>query len=292
MDRDVWIVLGCAVRIVCRDLPRPARRFEYSDRLIILMWLWAVLHDRPLSWACQRENYSSLFRPRTLPGVSQFCKRLATERFVLVRRHLHEVLSAKGHADLLHILDGKALTINDYSTDPDARNGIASGKFHFGYKVHARAASSGFLVDYRVFSLNVGEPNTALDLLATLPKGAMVLADANYDSRFLYEAVREKGATLLTRLKGRTTVRQKLKEMGPARREAIDAWNNDPELCERVLHKRDSIERTFAHLTSFGGGLGPLPAWVRRLHRVRLWVDAKIAIYHARLLAKAARKAC
>lgn len=113
MDRDVWIVLGCALRIVCRELPRPARRFEYSDRLIILMWLWAVLHDRSLSWACRRENYSSLFRPRTLPGVSQFCKRLATERFVLVRRLLHEILSAKGHADLLHILDGKALTIND-----------------------------------------------------------------------------------------------------------------------------------------------------------------------------------
>lgn len=286
MDRDIWIVLGCAVRIVCRRLRKPRRRFAYPDRLILQMWLWAALHERPRSWACRRDSYSTRFRPRRLPSVSQFCKRLRGGRFAAARSLLHDVLSARGRSDLLSFLDGKALVINDYSTDPDARNGIASGKFHFGYKLHARASSSGFLVEYRLLALNEGEQSTARSLLTRLPPGSVVLADSNYDSRFLYEEVRGRGGRLLTRLKGRSRRRSNLRRMGPARREAIAAWRARPALCERAMHRRDAIERNFAHLTSFGGGLGPLPAWVRRLSRVRLWVDAKVAIYHARLLAR------
>lgn len=291
MDRDIWIVLSCAARIACRRLGRPRRRFAYSDRTIILMLLWAALHDRPLSWACQRESYSTLFRPRRLPSVSQFCKRLRSPRMAAARAALHEVLSARGRADLLSFVDGKALVINDYSTDPDARNEIASGKFHFGYKVHARSSESGFIVEYRVLSLNAGEPSTARELLEHLPRGAVLLGDANYDSRHLYAAVHERGGRLLTRLKGRSRQPKNLRRMGEGRRAALRAWRTRPVLCERAMEARVQIERHFAHLTSFGGGLGPLPPWVRRLRRVRLWVDAKIAIYHARLIARTLRRA-
>jgi hypothetical protein len=255
------------------------------------MWLWAALHDRPLCWACRRESYSSLFRPSRLPSISQFCKRLHTRRFIVARRRLHAVLSAEGRGDLLSFIDGKALVINDYSTDPDARNGIASGKYHFGYKVHARASAGGFIVEYRVLPLNEGEQNNARRLLKRLRPGSVVMGDANYDSRHLYSAVNARGGWLLTRLKGRARSSGTLRSMGPARRDAIRIWQSDPRLCERALHLRDGIERCFAHLTSFGGGLGPLPSWVRRLRRVRLWVDAKIAIYHARLTARCLRLA-
>jgi hypothetical protein len=70
VDRDVWIVLRAATAASVRKLRRPKRRFEFSDMLIVLMWLWAVMHDRPMSWACQRSSYSGLFRPRRLPSVS------------------------------------------------------------------------------------------------------------------------------------------------------------------------------------------------------------------------------
>lgn len=50
-----------------------------------------------------------------------------------------------------------------------------------------------------------------------------------------------------------------------------------------MLKDRGGIERNFSTLTCGGGGLGPLPAWVRSLARVRRWVGAKIALYHARL---------
>ena len=44
----------------------------------------------------------------------------------------------------------------------------------------------------------------------------------------------------------------------------------------------------FSALSCYGGGLGPLPAWVRRITRVTRWVTAKVALYNARILARIA----
>ncbi len=51
-----------------------------------------------------------------------------------------------------------------------------------------------------------------------------------------------------------------------------------------VYRLRRTIERAYANLTSFGGGLSPLPAWVRHLKRVWLWVTAKILINGVRIM--------
>lgn len=64
----------------------------------------------------------------------------------------------------------------------------------------------------------------------------------------------------------------------------MELWRDRPELAKRVYDKRGRIERIFSSLTSFGGGLAPLPAWVRRIARVRRWVTAKVVIYNARVL--------
>jgi hypothetical protein len=47
---------------------------------------------------------------------------------------------------------------------------------------------------------------------------------------------------------------------------------------------RIAIERPFAHAPSFGGGLAPLPAWVRGRDRVRTWVWATLLINAARII--------
>ena len=55
----------------------------------------------------------------------------------------------------------------------------------------------------------------------------------------------------------------------------------------KALYKaRTAIERSFGHASSFGGGLGPLPAWVRGRERVRTWVWAKLIINAVRILQK------
>jgi hypothetical protein len=152
-----------------------------------------------------------------------------------------------------------------------------------GYKLHACGADAGKILDFQVLPLNVGEPNTARQLLSRIPNKSLVLADANYDSNPLYAAVATRDAQLLTRLKGQAWSTGRLSQMSLARRTALAWWRELPQMCEALLQRRDTIERIFSALTCTSHGLTVLPSWVRRLPRVQRWVTAKIAIYHARL---------
>jgi hypothetical protein len=49
-------------------------------------------------------------------------------------------------------------------------------------------------------------------------------------------------------------------------------------VADEMLRRRKLIERYFAWLTNYAGGLTHLPPWFRRLQRIRLWVRAKVAI--------------
>lgn len=289
MDRPTWIVLMEASRLAARRLGAPRRRPVYSDLLVLRMWLWATYHDRPLCWACHRESYNGMYRPRRLLSVSRFSRRLRSRRFLRLRALLHGVLTEGRAGAGRSSIDGKALAIGECTTDPDARDGVVTtGRFRKGYKLHARANTDAFIEEYRVTPLNEGEAKVARRLLKRVRPGSLVLADGNYDSRGVYGAVERRGAWLFTPIKGHATSPSTFQRMPESRRQAIRVWRRQPGLAERAMNVRQSVERTFAHLCGFGGGLGPLPAWARRLHRVRLWVDAKIAIYHARLVARIA----
>jgi hypothetical protein len=286
MDRQIWKVLVCAVRSADRRAARSGRRPCFSDQQILKMYFWSVIHDRPLCWACDRSHYNGSFRPRQLPSISQFCRRMKTPRIAAMSDAVNEYLTRTETPVRLSFFDGKALPISDYSTDPDARDGHGVGKFQRGYKLHAWATSEGFIPRFSVRSMNEGEQKVARELTDRIERNSLVLADSNFDSRYLYQDVAERGGQLLTPLKGRSTQEKNLKQMGPGRRNALAWWTRSPRMCEKLLRYRDQIERIFAALTGFGGGLTTLPAWVRRIDRVRGWVTAKIAIYHARLVCK------
>ncbi len=291
MDREIWRCLIVATRGIGRSLPKPKRRFEYSDRLILRMYLWAVWKDRPMYWACNRANYSSLFRPRRMPSVSQFARRLASPRFKQLLKVLHRRLTKCEHESMvLAFLDGKTLAVNESSKDPDAKTGHGNGVFSRGYKLHVLADSSGKICDQRVRPLNEAEQPIGERLACSVRPGTCVLADGNYDSGSLYERIRRRGAQLLTPMRQLPQSPRRVATMPRGRRMAMEAWACDPDGCREFYRLRGAVERTFAHLTSFAGGLGPLPAWVRRLRRVERWVTAKIAIYHARI--DATRAAC
>lgn len=286
MDRQVWKVLVCSVRSADRRVARAGRRPRFSDQQILKMYLWSVMHDRPLCWACHRAHYNGSFRPRQLPSVSQFCRRMKTPRIVAMLKAVNDYLTRTETQAHLSFFDGKALPISDYSTDPDARDGRGVGKFQRGYKLHAWATSDGRIPRFSVRPLNEGEQKVACELTDRIDRKSLVLGDSNFDSRYLYQAVAQRGGQLLTPLKGRSTQEKNLKQMGPGRRNAIAWWTHFPTMCETLLRRRDQIERIFSALTGFGGGLTTLPPWVRRIDRVGNWVTAKIAIYHARLECK------
>lgn len=287
MDREIWTRVMAAVRSADRQVPRCGRKCTYSDRKIVKMVLWATWHDRPMRWACDRSHYNTLCRIGQLPSESQFCRRRKKPRIQEMLRCANRYLADKGIPSKITFLDGKPLPVGGFSRDPDARNGYGVGGMQRGYKLHAWTTQDGCIPLFSVHPLNEGEPKVARQMAPDIPPARLVVGDANYDSAPLYTEIDNRGSQLLTPLKGRARSAARLRRMGPGRRQALRLWDCVPDQCQRLTKvERIEIERTFSALTCFGGGLTPLPPWVRRLPRVRLWVTAKLVIYHARLLAR------
>jgi len=59
---------------------RPRRRPEFSDGLIVLMFFWAVWHDRPMCWACDRCTMAACSGRVVCHSISRFSRRLRSPR--------------------------------------------------------------------------------------------------------------------------------------------------------------------------------------------------------------------
>jgi len=278
MTDQEWQLIYHTIRSVERGFSRPVRRCTYSDVLIIAMYIWTVAHDRPLCWGVERGSYHRGFRPRRLPSYSQFKRRVRSPRFEQFLAAVNARLADRQIPTPVMYVDGKALPVSPVSQDPDAHAGRIAGGFARGYKLHALVTQDGRFVDFSITALNGCEKREAQRLLERTALGPIVLADGNYDAAALYE-------TALTRrtlffAKARPGAGTGHCPQSSARLFCLSLYvNGEPPL----YYLRREVERYFGQLTCFGGGLGPLPAWVRRQPRVRRWVTAKLALYHARL---------
>jgi hypothetical protein len=264
-----------------RLIPRAGRRLVFPDRLIAAMYLWSVMHDRPLCWACERTNYTSCFRPRRLPSVSQFCRRVQTPRIQQLLNATHARVAEAQRSSAVCYVDGRPLPVGACSKDRDAKRGKISGGFARGYKLHALVTEDRRVPVWSVTALNVSEQSVAEQLIETIPEGValnLLLGDSNYDSGPLYDKVAARGGRLVTPLP--KNAGQGHRRQSPARLEAVAAWRG---MAGYVYKDRWEVERCFGAQASLGGGIAPLPAWVRTLPRVRRWIGAKLIVYHARL---------
>ena len=283
MSSQVWKTIYHTIRMVNRSIPREGRRPAYPDTLIVAMYLWSVWHDRPMCWAADRVNYTSLFRPRQLPSRSQFCRRIKTRRFQTILLGVHERLAEAEVNDgpCITLMDGRGFRVHRHSTDPDATTGYATGGFARGYRLHALAKENGRFTGIRITPMNVGERRVARELIDAHRPIGFLLADQGYESGPLYDYARERRVILMTPLV--KNAGRGHRPQSQARLFAKKLWDSGGEV---LFKRRGAIERYFGQLSAFGGGMSPLPAWVRRLERVERWITAKVIIYHARLLAK------
>lgn len=204
----------------------------------------------------------------------------------MIMQRIHNDLAKVGLAMPVNFVDGKPLLVSPVSKDPDARWGYVTGGRGKGYKLHAVVTEDQRITVWSVTGLNVHETHVAEEMCRFLPPqgaDALVLGDGNYDAADLHKRMERTGSRLLVPLRGMAEHPVTLRQMGPARREHLRASKEHPGLVAYVLKWRTQIERVFSALSSPGGGLGPLPSWVRRLERTRRWVGCKIALYHARL---------
>jgi hypothetical protein len=292
MDRDVdaqfWREL-CSV--VDREHKRLNRqlgkipKLQFSDALIVKMYLWALWFDRCLSWACQLSHYGRLFRPRKVPSISQFSRRVRSGRVELLLEKVFLAFAGAASPSGISYLDGKPLPVSSVSKDPQAARGHVAGGFAKGYKLHAWIDGDRRILRFAVMPLNQSEPPVAraiLQAIAPMDHRALVLADSIYDGHELFALLASKNLGFLPALRGIPKHPKAIEQSTPLRIEAVKAWQEAAGVARYVYKSRMQAESVFGELVSTGGLLGPLPAWARGLARVRRWVGGKLILYNAR----------
>lgn len=287
MERELWAWLMIAVRDVSRS-HRDTAYHTHATALIVRVYLWAVLHDRPVVWACDPRHWDRATRPEDLPSQPTLSRRLRQPTTASFLNALGRRLT--GHIQpalrLIKLLDGKPLSVAAHSKDPDATWGRGAGQAAKGYKLHLIQSGLPMPDVFAVTPLNISEQAVARTLLPRITGTGYVLADAGYDDSSLYRLASQRGHRFLApRRKPHTGLAKKRHH--PDRLRAIEQLEVAPQVGNyfgtQLMRLRSRIETMLGHLASFFAGLHHLPPWVRTLHRVRLYVHAKLLINAARI---------
>lgn len=282
MDHELWNQLSHAMFDVARAFPKSPRQ-TFDTHRIARVYLWAVLHDRPVVWACSSSSWPRRTRPSALPNQSTMSRRLRRRQIWRFLEKLARRVAGPAKPSLIKALDGKPLLVAKHSADADATSGRGVGGFAKGYKFHAIWGRGAMPLAWSVRPLNVSEVTEARMLIPQLADEGYLLADANYDRNDLYDQAAARGNQLIAQR------RPSSKALGhhrhsPHRLRSVHLLERSPSPFGRELYRqRRQVERDFGNLVAFGGGLQCLPSWVRSLRRVRLFVHAKLIINAARI---------
>jgi hypothetical protein len=273
MERELWEALcllsgkfynRCAVGV-------------YTDEVIIAVYWWSVVHDRPVRWACEPRHWPVEFGQR-LPSQPTMSRRLRSGSIEQLLAEVEQALLALVLVvgPRLLVIDGKALPVGGPSKDADAAWGRSAGGFAKGYKLHAIWGEGPLPLAWALTALNVSERRLAATLVRGLPGAGYLLGDKQYDVNYLYDAAAEAEYQLLARPQ-RVGKGLGHRRHSPHRLRGLELLHTS--FGKDLYRRRGRIEHCFAQLTSFVGGLGPLPFWVRRFNRVKLWVHSKLLIH-------------
>jgi len=283
MERELWPLLYSLLRQTAQDFQQ--KYVQIPGWVLVAVLLWAALHERPISWACQSQHWSTTtLRPLRLPSPATMSRRIDGVAIGLLLRALEQRLRDSQKPRLLSFLDGKPLPIGGNSKDQDAHFGRAAGGMAKGYKLHAVWSQRPMPETWEVTALNVHERVVARRLVPQLTYGGYLLADGNYDASDLFDLFAQQGYQMVQPLPAGKNPGSGKHYQSPYRLRSIAMMQSD--FGKQLYKARTSIERSFGNATYFGGGLGPLPAWVRGLPRVRTWVWAKLLINGVRIMKK------
>lgn len=289
MEREVWKrILAFLARGANTEV---GGRFTFSTREVAWTFLWAVLHDRPVSWACNPAHWPADLRPARLPTPSTLSRRLRRPSLAALLEGAHRRLRQGAARGLLHIVDGKPLPIGNHSHDRDAGYGRGAGGQARGYKLHVIAGKNMQFRAWCVTPMQHSEPRVAAQMLRRVQLNGYLLGDRLFDDNGLHETCRRRGLQLLAARRygpGRGLGHHR---HSPARLRAIELLEHSQTgFGPLLLRERRRIESLFGALTSAPYGLHALPPWVRRRSRVERFVSAKILIFSlAQSLRKSAR---
>lgn len=269
------------------------RRCTFSDFDVLLTFVLAAVANKPLSWACRRENRPLWCWRVGVPTPSTMSRRTRTRHFQRLLLELNAALVAQLPGSSLKFLDGKPLLVAGHTRDRDARRGRAAGGWGDGYRLHALFDACGRVDAFAVTALGgagSGEATVARELLvpACDLRGALVLGDGNFDSNPLYAAVADAGGRLEAPRRKAGTGLGHGREQHPDRLRAVEDLERTAGGAADFRRLRLGAEQCFGLMAQLG--LGAPPPWVRRLRRVRMWAMGRVIVYHAHLLLQDQRR--
>jgi hypothetical protein len=293
MDGKLWDRVYQMVETV--EHPENDAVVTHSDRTIVLVQLRAAADDRPVSWACRTENWIGLKPPPSWPSQPTVSRRLRTDSVQALYDRIWSWLKNQPRTtaasrtpakpNLVRKVDGRALTINPFSKDPDARWGWALRGYGFGYKFHAVWGDAPVPEAWDLQPLNTSESRVAAEsLIPQLPAASgkrYLIGDSAYDSNPLHAVAAERGYQLLAPPK-RPGTQLSHRPHHPGRIAALEQLNTP--YGKRLYRRRAEIEREFGHWALRHEGLDELPAHVRRHPRVKRFVHAKLILNGFRIL--------
>lgn len=263
--------------------PRGARR-QFNDRWIIMVYLWSVINDRPVSWACEQQNWPKDQLDCPLPSNATMSRRLRTVSVLQLLERLLMTLTDALPVPLVKAIDSKPMLVGAYSKDGDAKRGRLSEKqFARGYRLHA-LCHDRTVRSWLIASMNENDANIGPKLMARLEGGGgYAVADNAYDTnqchqqaaaadhqlvapaRFVNRHVRDARYNCAQRLRALDLLASPLERCGEPNQFGIALYN-----------LRGRAESCFGELSM--NGLNYLPAWVRGPRRVALFTAAKLVL--------------
>jgi len=282
MEGELWSAM---YRLLWQEAKRRnrTRGVIYSDGLILMVYLWSVLHDRPRCWACRIENWPAAMRWLTLPSEATISRRMRTLSVQLLLAMLYEHLAAMSGPTVVRAVDSKPLPVGGFSKDRDARRGYGAGQIMRGYKLFCVWGHAALLPEaFTIGPMNLADPTAAATLITHLSTGGYLLADVTHDSNPLHAVAASAGLQLLAPRKSPGTALGHCQHH-PARLRSIELLEGGSSFGRSLYAQRGAIERDFGQAGNFGGGLQPLPNWVRRPRRVVPWILSKLLFNALRL---------
>ena len=90
MERELWKILYR----LAKKLDSPWGNWRYSTADVLAAYFWAVVHDRPTSWAADPKQWPDELRPALLPCQSTLSRRLRRPTTVKLMTAVEEHLLA------------------------------------------------------------------------------------------------------------------------------------------------------------------------------------------------------
>lgn len=118
MERELWRLLYA----ITVELGERRGNWKFSDADLVVVYFWAVLHDRPMVWAVDKGNWPTDLAGVWLPSQATLSRRMRKSETQQLMTDVENAWLAASAvcAMLIKTIDGKPLATSGVTKDGDA----------------------------------------------------------------------------------------------------------------------------------------------------------------------------